>query len=38
VDVEKGVLAVHGSVPGPTGALVMVTRQAAVGKAAKEGE
>jgi hypothetical protein len=25
-------------VPGPTGALVMVTRQAAVGKAAKEGE
>jgi large subunit ribosomal protein L3 len=38
VDVEKGVLAVHGSVPGPTGALVMVTRQAAAGKAAKEGE
>ena len=38
VDVEKGVLAVHGSVPGPTGALVMVTRRAVARKAGKEGE
>jgi len=32
VDPAKGVLAVHGSVPGPTGALVMVTRRAAAGE------
>jgi large subunit ribosomal protein L3 len=37
VDPEKGVVAVHGSVPGPTGSLVMVTRRAA-GNPAKEGE
>jgi len=38
VDTEKGVIALHGSVPGPIGSLVMVTRRAPVGKQAKEGE
>ncbi len=28
----------HGAVPGPTGSLLLVTRQAPVGKQAKEGE
>ena len=38
VDAERGLLAVRGAVPGPTGGMVMVTRRAAPGAAKPRGE